>query len=950
MPNHAITLERFWNLTKDGGITSSNITFQYPAVDVHGIESSYLAYKFNGSTVTNIPAVLDNTTDPNNHTEKVLAQTSFSDWTFAELNAPTAVSLTSFDARSFADGVQLTWGTGFEVNNLGYHLYREQNGRRTRVTPSVVAGSALIVGPGRRLTAGYSYSWFDPQGTADSVYSLEVIDLDGSSQWAGPIYPYAGPNGGKTRKAPTHERAMLLNEIAADDRDSSGVSSWPCLECGGSTPLSGVATSVFENAKKSGVEPPHSKESVEPVYSLAIQQSIASGRAVKIKVRKSGWYRVTQAELVAAGFDPSSDARMLQLYVDGEEVPISLSTESTRLGPNDTMEFYGVSLDTPTTDTRVYWLVSGGSVGKRMIARRGKLKPADPNSETVSGSFDLITERREKLIYFSGLLNGDADNIFGAPVRLDPVTQTLVARNVDRESVSQPRLEVALQGFTAGTHTVQLQLNGTSVGTMTFADRDHPVAKFSVSRALLREGDNVVSLAGTNGQTDVSLIDWVRLTYPRKYKAENNTLTFSAWGGQPLRIEGFNSANVRVVDVTDPNSPMQLSAAASTSEGSYAVKVQPMGAGVRTLIAFTEGLMGHPASITANQPSNWNAPTNGADMVIIAHKDFRQAIEPLANLRRSQGLSVAVVDVEDVFDEFSYGSHTPEAIKNFLVSAAANWSRKPAYLLLVGDSSWDPRNYFNKGENDFVPTKLIDTQGMETGSDDWLADFNDLGLPNMAVGRLPARTAAEVNLMVSKIMSYEQERELNAPLRGAVMVSDNGFETQSSQTRVLLPSTVTVQIINRAAVGNDDIMRGQIVDALNQGPMIVNYFGHGSVSVWTGAGLLNSDSAGSLTNANHLSVYVMMTCLNGYATDANIDSLGEALLKAQNGGAVAVWASSGFTTPQPQFEMNTEFYRLLFSGQPMRLGDAARNAKAATSDIDVRRTWILLGDPAMRVR
>jgi hypothetical protein len=182
------------------------------------------------------------------------------------------------------------------------------------------------------------------------------------------------------------------------------------------------------------------------------------------------------------------------------------------------------------------------------------------------------------------------------------------------------------------------------------------------------------------------------------------------------------------------------------------------------------------------------------------------------------------------------------------------------------------------------------------------------------------------------------------------MVSDNGFETQSSQTRTLLPSNVTVQTINRADVGNDDIMRGQIVDALNQGPMIVNYYGHGSVRVWTGAGLLNSDLAGNLTNANRLSVFVMMTCLNGYANDANIDSLGEAVLKAQNGGAVAVWASSGFTTPQPQFEMNSEFYRLLFGGQPMRLGDAARNAKTATSDIDVRRTWILLGDPAMRVR
>jgi hypothetical protein len=212
------------------------------------------------------------------------------------------------------------------------------------------------------------------------------------------------------------------------------------------------------------------------------------------------------------------------------------------------------------------------------------------------------------------------------------------------------------------------------------------------------------------------------------------------------------------------------------------------------------------------------------------------------------------------------------------------------------------------------------------------------------------RTATEASLIVSKILSYEQERELNAPLRGAVMVADSGFEAQNSQTRAQLPTNVTVLTINRAEVGNDEMMRGKIVDALNQGPMIVNYYGHGSVRVWTGAGLLNSDLASGLTNGNRLSVYVMMTCLNGYSSDANIDSLGEAALKAPNGGAVAVWASSGFTTPQPQFEMNSEFYRLLFAGQPMRLGDAARNAKAATNDLDVRRTWILLGDPAMRVR
>jgi CSLREA domain-containing protein len=924
------TIDVYKNPTCDG-TNGEGRTYLGSLVTAATNGSGDVTFSFtSGVAFTSTDVITATATDSNGNTSE-----------FSACATATLVRLRSFHATRYSDGVELNWESGFEVNNLGYLLYREQNGKRSRVTPSIVAGSALTVGPGNRLTAGYSYSWFDPQGTGDSAYSLEAIDLDGSSQWAGPIYPDIGPKGGQTSKEPRHDRAMLLSEIAADDRDQSSVRSWPCVVCGGSTPLSGGAPSGFEDVKKSAVERPHSK----------VQQSIAAGKAVKIQVRKSGWYRVTQPELVGAGFDPSSDARMLQLYVDGEEVPISLSTEGSRLGANDTLEFYGIPMDTPTTDIRVYWLVSGSSSGKRMIARRGKLKPADQYSETVSGSFDVTIERSEKLVYFASLLNGDTPNIFGASVRPEPVTQILAARNIDRDSASQPQLEVALQGLTSGNHSVQLEVNGTGIGTMTFADREHPVARFSIAPALLREGDNVASLASMNGQSDLSLIDWVRLTYPRQYKAENNTLVFSAPGGQPVRIDGFTVSNVRIVDVTNPNSPVQLSALASASGGAYAVKVQPVGSGVRTLIAFTEDLMAHPVSVTANQPSSWNAGANGADMVILTHKDFRQAIEPLASLRRSQGLSVAVVDVEDIYDEFSYGAHTPAAIKSFLTTAAVNWSRKPAYLLLVGDSSWDPRNYLNLGENDFVPTKLIDTQALETGSDDWLVDINSVGLPNMAVGRLPVRTAAEANLMVSKIMSYEQERESNAPLRGALMVADTGFEPQSTQTRSLLPSNVSVQTINRADVGNDDIVRGQIVDALNQGPMIVNYYGHGSVRVWTGEGLLSADLADNLTNANRLSVFVMMTCLNGYVSDAgSIESLAEAALKAPNGGAVAVWASSGFTTPHPQFEMNTEFYRLLFSGQPMRLGDAVRNAKAATTDLDVRRTWILLGDPAMRVR
>ena len=56
------------------------------------------------------------------------------------------------------------------------------------------------------------------------------------------------------------------------------------------------------------------------------------------------------------------------------------------------------------------------------------------------------------------------------------------------------------------------------------------------------------------------------------------------------------------------------------------------------------------------------------------------------------------------------------------------------------------------------------------------------------------------------------------------------------------------------------------------------------------------------------------------------------------------------TTPEAQALMNQELYRQLFRNRGTALGDAIKSAKAAISDRDVRRSWILLGDPAMRLK
>ena len=88
-------------------------------------------------------------------------------------------------------------------------------------------------------------------------------------------------------------------------------------------------------------------------------------------------------------------------------------------------------------------------------------------------------------------------------------------------------------------------------------------------------------------------------------------------------------------------------------------------------------------------------------------------------------------------------------------------------VMLAGSGTLDPRNYSGVGFMDFVPTKLIDTNSMETASDDWFVDFNNDGKPQMSIGRLPVNTSEEATSVVNKIIAYEQ----SGSTQGVVLVS-----------------------------------------------------------------------------------------------------------------------------------------------------------------------------------
>ncbi len=860
---------------------------------------------------TNTAQVTSSTSDPN-------PLNNFST-TVTAIAAPTAVQLASFHARNLAGGgVVLEWSTREELRNLGFHIYREDATGRHQVNPSLIAGGALFLRGGQPQHAARTYRWVDPQGTAQSSYVLEDVDLNGTRLQHGPV----SPDSTATQSAAIVP-AMLLSQI---NRSKVSRVSAPVHTRGG--PI---------NFGNGGPE----------VSSAFLDEKPAA----KISIQAEGWYSISGAQLSAAGFS-AGDPRMLRLYAEGAEQPLQISAKQNgNLGPADSIAFYGTGIDTPFSGTRVYWLINGSQAGKRItVATNGAETP------NVSSFSDTVT-LEQRTTYFAALLNGENnDNFFGAVVNSEPVDQSLAVANLDSTSSIPAALDVTLQGATEGQpHSVSVTLNGSSLGVMSFNSQANITNTFSVPPGLVLNGTNTVTLAALDGDDDISLVQSITLHFAHTYSADSNWLRASAPGGSRVQFSGFSNSQIEVFDITDPQAIEQLSgpvAAGNTGSSMTVVVPGASAAAAHTLLAFSSDQIAAPSGLAFHPASTLLQNRASAPIIIITHPDFESTLAPLVDLRKSQNTTAIVVSTDELYDAYNFGERSPFALRSYLQNAATATRETPQSVLLLGDASLDPRNYLGFGDSDFVPTRLIETAAFKTASDDWFTDFNESGFGTIPTGRIPARTAADASLVISKIVNYETGATTGTWAQQALVVADQNvgvdFTAEANSAGLVLPSSLTTTKI--LADGLDPATASQqIIAAINSGALLVNYTGHGSEQQWSFSDLLDNTSATALTNGNRLPVFLIMDCLNGFFQDVYEESLSSALLFAPNGGAVGVWASSGFTTAPPQATMDQALLNTLNTNPGQSIGQAILKAKSGIQDPDVRRTWNYFGDPAMRI-
>lgn len=438
-------------------------------------------------------------------------------------------------------------------------------------------------------------------------------------------------------------------------------------------------------------------------------------------------------------------------------------------------------------------------------------------------------------------------------------------------------------------------------------------------------------------------------------------------------ISNFPS-NAEIWDVTNPFDVKKISFAMNGSTAYFITETEVL----KEFVAFENTTL-TPTAIGSIPNQNLHALTP-QDYIIVTRKSLMPYAEEIAQLHRTQdNLRTVVVDVEQVFNEFSSGNNDVSAIRNFvkmLYDKASTPSDQPQYLLLFGDGTYNNRNLGNY----YLPTyqSRASFRTLETfTSDDYFGILDDTegdnientfsNLIDIGVGRIPSDNTEKAQQIVAKIKHYYTQNSFGDWRSSLTFVADdednnlhfNQAETIANNTATNL-TKYNIDKIYLDAYTQQNSFTGATYPTANlalnnkifSGTMLVNYIGHGGGTGLAQEKLVTVDDIEKWNNLDKLPIFVTATCEFARFDEIGEYSAGERLIFKSGGGAISLLTTTRLVFANDNFDMNKNFMHQFIQAESqsnLRLGDIMKLAKRQTFTGDGNRKFFLLGDPALRL-
>ncbi|MBX7244712.1 MAG: hypothetical protein K1X53_04390 [Candidatus Sumerlaeaceae bacterium] len=362
------------------------------------------------------------------------------------------------------------------------------------------------------------------------------------------------------------------------------------------------------------------------------------------------------------------------------------------------------------------------------------------------------------------------------------------------------------------------------------------------------------------------------------------------------------------------------------------------------------------------------------DYVAITHASLASALEPLLERRRKQGHTVAVADVDEIFDHFSFGLREAGAIKAFLTWAYYEWPAPHIEsVVLVGEASAhrrEPGGLPAGGNLDMLPVNGSPRSDAPRGDQPYTTICGGDQYSDIALGRISVSKPEELKAVIAKIVSYEDSPPDYRLLRTMFVYDDNeefpqvaadvianGMEPSSDVTR--LEQSAFPYELNLRVNGRQRSRLGTqaLIDAFNDGRGIINYFGHGGPNLWSHERLLHLSDLKLLHNGNLLPFVTCSSCDNAwidYPIPPVQTSMGELFVKQRNGGAIGVFAPVSGASPYEHKGLMTRLMEAIWRRGITRLGDATMFARnfyfLDTNSASLPEQYVLIGDPVTSLK